>query len=651
MSLAVLPASTNQSATGVVLGDSWSSRVEIAAGVIAIALLVVGGWVSYGDATRAEVGQLLQFSAAVLVVLPTLIRALPGIVGAGGDAFSDQLLAIAMLGALAAGEYTTAVFVPLIMAIGHLVEQHSIQGTQAAIDGLLSLQARQATVESSGGERVVDAAAVRIGDVLVIRPGETIAADGVIQTGESSLDESSITGESTPRDATVGDAVFAGSLNLAGLLRVTVHRVGAETSLGKVAALLAAAAQSKIPLLRTLERYAEFYIPAVALLAAFVLLLTHDMQRVVTVFIVACPCAMVLASPAATVATMAVASRRGILVKNARFLDSLADADTVVFDKTGTLTHGRLELVSVHPTDATGEAALLSVAATCALGSRHPVSQAIRAVVEQRQIKPRWHATVVQELPGLGVETSQGGEQLRLGKTSWLQACGVICPAPPQHVGPLTGVALDEEFLGYLLFADPVRDEAPELVADLRSLGITRVGLLTGDRHEAAEIVAAAVGCDFMQASMLPEEKLRAVQSECERGRRVIAVGDGINDALALAAGHVGIALGARGAEIAIQSADVALMNNDLRRIAEAIRLARASRRVILQNLAIALASTSVMLILSAVGTINPIWGALLHNLGTIGVLFNSARLLRLSPSSTAAVSDLPRSLALSSSV
>ncbi len=633
MSLAVIPVNTREATRSVFLSDSWRSQLEVCASLIAIVLLVVGGWVSYGDATRAEVGQLLQFVAALIAVLPTLIRACPGCAANDSDVFSDQLLAVAMLGALAAGEYITAVVVPLIMSIGHLVEQHSIQGTRAAIDGLLRLQSRQASIETKDGEQIVEATRVGVGDVLVIRPGETIAADGVIRSGESSLDESSITGEATPRDATVGDSVFAGSINLAGLLHVTVQKVGAETSLGKVARLLSAAAQSKIPMVRTMERYAEFYIPAVALLAAFVFLLTHDLQRVVTVFIVACPCAMVLAGPAATVATIAVTSRRGILVKNARFLDSLADANTVVFDKTGTLTQGHLQLVSVNPVGETSEATLLSAAATCALGSRHPVSQAIRTVIESRQIAPRWTGTSVHESPGRGVESPHNGDQLRLGKAAWLQACGVDCPEPPQHVGPLTGVALNHKFLGYLLFADPMRGEAPELVADLRSLGITRVGLLTGDRPEAAEVVAAAVGCDFLQASMLPEEKLRAVQAECDRGRRVVVVGDGINDALALAAGNVGIALGARGSEIAIQSADVALMNNDLRRVAEAIRLARASRRVIVQNLAIALASTSLMLVLSAVGTLNPIWGALLHNLGTIGVLFNSARLLRLSPS------------------
>lgn len=610
--------------------DSQATRrVVFYGGAGALALLAIGSWFFHFDSARTDLGELLQFAAALLIMAPILLQAVRSTVAADADCFSDQLLAIAMLGALAAGEYITAVVVPLIMAVGHLIEQHSIRGTQAAISGLLKLQARQATIETPSGEQVVPCHDLTAGQIVIVRPGEILPADGVILSGTSSLDESSITGESVPRDAETGGMVFAGSMNLAGRLRVEVTRVGVQTSLGKIAQLLQLAWQSKAPVQKTLERYAGFYVPGVALLAAFVFLVTHDVPRMVTVFIVSCPCAMVLAGPAATVAAIAVASRCGILVKNARFLDALADADTVVFDKTGTLTTGQLELIHAVPAEGVPEDELLASAALCAQGSQHPIARAIRTAADLRGLLTAHDVEGHREVAGCGVECDRAARRVRLGRAAWLEKNGVICPPVPQHCGPLTGVACDDRFLGFLLFADPLRGESRELVDDLRILGIDRVVLLTGDRYEAAAPIAESIGCNALHANMLPEQKLVAVRSECQAGRKVLVVGDGINDALALAAGNVSIALGARGSEIAIQSSDIALMSNDLRRVADAIRLSRISRRVILQNLFIALMSTLSMLALSAVGAIDSILGAVLHNVGTIGVLLNSARLLQ----------------------
>ncbi|HWA99613.1 MAG TPA: cation-translocating P-type ATPase [Pirellulales bacterium] len=628
MSTATLPLAENTARTRPAPSVDWLTDGAIYGSGIALGLLGLATWINHTDSSRTELGQLLSFLAAVLVVAPTLARALYSSMKDNPDRFSENLLAIAMLGALAAGEYATAILVPLIMGVGHLVERHSIQGTQAAINSLTKLQARQATIETPDGEETVAAEILRAGQVLIVRPGEVLPADGVILSGTTHLDESSITGESVPREASERDLVYAGSINLAGRLRVEVTQVGTATSLGKIARLLEFAAQSKLPVQKTLERYAEFYVPAVALLAAFIFLVTDDMQRLVSVFIVACPCAMVLAGPAATVATIATSSRGGILVKNAKFLDALAAADTVVFDKTGTLTLGQLELISALPSPGVSNDELFRAAAVCAQGSQHPIARAIRFCVADRRCGVPDHGEDHCELPGRGVEAVGLDGRLRMGQFAWLQSSGIDCPAPPPHTGPLAGVARDDMFLGYLLFADPLRSDALELVERLRNLGIQRIVLLTGDRPEAARPIAEAIRCDVLHAGVLPEQKLTAVQAECAQARKVLVVGDGINDALALAAGHVSIAIGARASEIAIQSADIALMGGDLRRIADAILLARMSRRVILQNMAIALGSTCTMLAISATGLLSPLLGALLHNVGTIGVLLNSARLL-----------------------
>jgi len=615
------------------------SQLELAVAVVALGIYALGLYLVGQGADRAALGTVLQFLAAAAAVAPSSGRAIAGLFERSPDAYSDQLVTIAVLGAALFGEYGTAVFVPLIMAIGHGVERHNIQGVQAAIDGLRRLQAREAVLLTDSGERSISVERIRPDDRLLVRPGETIAADGVIETGRSAVDEASITGESTPRDVGEQGEVFAGSINLAGVLRIRVIRTGGETSFGRVSALLAEAAESKTPTTRLMERCAESYLPGVALAAAFTFWITRDVSRVLTMLIVACPCALILAGPAATIAALAVASRRGILIKSGRHFDALAEVDTVVFDKTGTLTYGELRLAGIFPATAVSEAELLAAAVRCAQTSKHPLSAAVCAAAHARGLRTAT-AAASQEYAGRGIELSSDGEMLRFGKPEWLREADVDVPEPPTHIGPLAATAQGTRFLGFLLFADQVRAEARQVQQELRKEGIDRIILLTGDRTATAEAIAREVGCDDVRAEMLPADKLAAVEHERRQGRRVLVVGDGINDAPALAGGHVGIAMGARGSDIAIQSADVALMSNDLRRIPEAVRLARAVRRNVLQNIGIAGGCVGLMLVLGGGGFLGPIAGAVLHNVGTVLVLLNAARLLREPP--TAALVPRP---------
>lgn len=607
----------------------WPSIVGQLLSVTALTILGTGEIFARLHEGNRELGSLLQFAAAVLIAAPMVALVFRSAVDPTAEAFGDQLVAIAVLGALAMGEYATAVIVPIIMNLGHLIEQRSVQGSRDAIEGLKRLTIRTATLVINGRESVVDAEDVRIGDIASVKPGGVLPADGMVCWGESSLDESSITGESVPRDVTPGDRVYAGSINLAGPLHIAVEKIGAETSLGAIAACLHGALGSKAPIVRLLERYAGLYVPIVALLAAFVYFVSRDLQRTIAVFVVSCPCALVLGGPAAMIAAIASATRRGILIKNSAFLEALADADTVVFDKTGTLTEGRLTVCGILPREGFEQANLLLTASICAAHSTHPVACAIVAAqAEPKQVVPVAAAGSIRELAGCGIEASQGDDIILLGKPRWLEECGVDVPQVPSHVGPVVALARNKTFCGFILLADRVRPEAAAAVRELRSMGIERTVLITGDQQPSAAAVAGALGMDAVFADVLPQDKLTLVQTERQNRRTTIVVGDGINDALALAGGDVGIAMGGRGADIAIQSADVVLMSNDLNKIADAIRLAIRTRRIIGQNIAIALTGSIAMLTLSSVGAVNAVAGAFLHNIGTILVLVNAARLL-----------------------
>jgi heavy metal translocating P-type ATPase len=380
---------------------------------------------------------------------------------------------------------------------------------------------------------------------------------------------------------------------------------------------------------RLLERYAAYYVPIILMVAAVVLFVTRDMSRAVAVLVVACPGAFVLAGPTAMIAALAAASRVGILIKNTKFLEVLADVDTVILDKTGTVTLGHLEVVSALPYGSATEQELLRAAVCCASGSRHPVSRAVVRAAASAALAPMEPVTFVEEKPGQGVTALAGGQRYLLGRADWLRECGLQVPENPEHGGAVVWAARENELLGCLLLADLPRPEARQAIHELRELNLSRIVLLTGDRRHVAEQVARTLEIEHVVAEVLPEQKLETVQAEKAAGRCVMVVGDGVNDALALASGDVGVAMGAMGSDVALKSADVALMANDLARLPLAVRLSRRTRRTISQNLFIGAGSSVFMLALAALGVVSPIVGAVLHNAGEIYILFNSARLLR----------------------
>jgi Cd2+/Zn2+-exporting ATPase/Cu+-exporting ATPase len=575
---------------------------------------------------QGEISALVLAVAAVAAVLPITVAAVRGFVGRDPHAMVDQLVALALLAALAVGDFATAILIPLIMQIAHVLEERGIMGARAAIEGLRTLRPRRACRVSPRGEEDVAVDALVPGDRIIVRPGEAFAADGRVVRGASAVDQSSMTGEAVPEEVAPGSRVFAGTINLSGVLEVDVTDVAAGTALGRILELLRAAERVRTPIVRLIERYAGLYLPAVVAVAALTLVWSQELSRAIAVLVVSCPCALVLASPSAMTAALAVATRLGVLVKNARFLEVLGDVDTLVLDKTGTATVGQLDVVGVDPMGDLPAAEVLAAAGACARGSRHPVARAVTAAAGTMT---ELSLDGIEEIHGRGVLARDDGSLVRLGSARWLREEGLDLPPEPAHDGPVVWVARDRHLLGLLRLADRPRAGAADAVAGMRRLGVRRVLLMTGDGQEAAQAVGQALGVDEVLARCLPEGKLAAVEGERAAGRRVMVVGDGINDALALGRADIGVAMGAMGSDVAVGSADVALMGTDLRRLPQLVRLARRTRAIIAQNAALAIGGSLVVMALAGLGAVSPLTGAVVQNVGTLVVLANSARLLR----------------------
>ena len=590
-------------------------------------LLAVGWAWGFFFPDQATIGAIVQLLAVVIVSWPVFQQAAEGFAAKDPGSYTEQLVALAILAAVVIGDFITAGMVPLLMEVGHLLEERSVMGARAAIEGIQKLQARRATVLEDGKEHSVDPDELEIGGIIVVRPGETIPADAVVVQGSSSVDQAYITGESMHEDVGPGSPVFAGTINLDGLIRAEVKGVGNDTALGRVIALLQEAEDSKAPITRLLERYAAAYLPIVLAIAAIVLFTTGQVDRAIAVLVVACPCALVLSGPVAMVAALAVASRWGILIKGSSFLERVSEVDTVVLDKTGTVTLGTLSVLSLNPVDGVEESELLEAAGCCGHGSLHPVSRAAVAAARAAGIEPT-PPSELREIAGKGVEAETEQGLLRMGRATWLSEVGSSVDAVDDSAGIAVFVAREERVLGWLELADTPRPEAAETLKGLRALGAKRLVLLTGDRERVAAEVAQQLGFDAYEAEVLPERKAELVAEEQAAGRRVMMVGDGVNDALALHSADVGVAVGAVINEVALGGADIALMGNNLIRLPQMVELANRTRNTINLNVLVGGGFSILMLAAAAGGLINPMVGALLHNGGAIFVVMNSARLL-----------------------
>ncbi len=623
--------------------------IRLTFAVVAAGLLVLGVLLRWQWPDQSDIADLLSAAAAALVGIPTFVDAWKSLRQPSLHGVTDQLVAAALLAAWASGDLASAALVPLVMVIGHVLEDRSLLGSREAIAAVGRLtRGRARRLRADGSAEEVESAALRRGDRIELRAGDRSPADGIVRAGMSSLDTAPITGESVPLEVASGDAVDAGVINLSGRLEIEVTRTGSQTTLGRVVELMRDAERSKPPITRLLEKHAQSYLVLVLLAAAATWLLTGNVRFALAVLVASCPCALVLAAPATSIASLAVAARHGVLVRGTAFLEELAEVDTIILDKTGTVTLGELKLQGVAPAAGESEREVIRLAGSLGAASSHPVSHALAgavAVAQRRRIED------VQEVGGKGLYgrlgESDGGGEVVLGRRELLIERGIDVPLAPPHDGPVVGVAHAGRFRGWLLLADEPRAEARQALADLREMGLTRQILVTGDRASVAETIARRLGIDEVVAEVLPEQKLLRVQQEIGAGRRPLVVGDGVNDALALKAGAVGVAMGARGTDVALASSDLVLMTSDLRRLGTCIRLSRMARRAIATNVAIGLGWTVLVLALAAVGKVNALLAALLHNAGTLAVLANAGRLLRFDETTPLPVSEPPTAIPL----
>jgi len=581
-----------------------------------------------------EIGAISAFFGAVLLGAPIVWGAIKDLIE--GHLHMTELVALAIVACFALQDYRTAGVVAFFMLIAELIQHRTALGARASLEELIKLTpAKARLIREDGSEDEVDSTKLSPGDRIRIRPGDSIAADGKIITGESSINEATITGESLPADKGPDDLVFAGTTNLTGALEVEVAKAGADTTLGRVQSLILDAEKTKTPVMRIIDRHIQWYTPVVIMLAAFFLFVTRDMTVAITALVVTCPCAIILATPTAMVAALSSAARLGILVKNVSDLEAAGRMNVVVFDKTGTLTTGELAVSRLAPAENVSGGDLLRLAASVERHSNHPIAKALVAIAREAKI-PLSEPDEVKETPGRGVEGRVDGVRVLVGREQWLKSKQTDLSSvennpelvPPEGVSVLY-VGRDHRCIGWIGLEDKARPDAREATAELKQLGFKRLTMLTGDRWSVAHKVANELGCSDVEAECLPERKLEIVEAMKEKGYKVIVVGDGVNDAPALAAGDMGIAMGAAGSDIAINSATIALMSSDLEKLPFLVRLSRKSTNVVYQNLIFGVFFIMGGLTLAFMQYLTPIMAAVLHNLGSFVVIFNSARLVR----------------------
>ena len=605
-------------------------RREIICGAAAIACLAVGLLYGYLFPARPVVPALLYTVGFLIEGVPVMVSAVKGILTKNLTNAMEILVAIAILACYFTQDLILAVLIPLILNAVHLLEERSIMGGRDVIEVLKRMRQTSAILLDGETETVIDARELKAGQRILIKPGTGIPIDGRVVSGESNIDQKSLTGEPQPFPVKAGDPVYAGTVNIDGRLVVEVEKEYVDTSFSKILKLLEESENISIPESRLIDRFMQYYIPFALAVAAGVALVTADITKAIAILVVSCPCGQMLVSSAPMIAALSVATKHGILIKNSKFIEELTEIDAVVFDKTGTLTVGDLSLTERLPYGESAEEELMIAAASVACASTHPVSRAVCVAAEGLEY-PRDIA--VREISGKGMEgtTADSAHVIRFGNRDWMLACGIEVPQDfaAELTGSVSFVAMDDRLLGALGLNDTVRPEAASGIQMLRGLGVEETVMLTGDRERAAMAICEEVGIDTLHAQLLPQDKMERLCALKEE-HNVLAVGDGINDALALREADVGIAMGAMGSDLAIQSADIALMNNNLHNIPFAVRLARRTRAIVYQNLALSMAISVLMITLSAFGIISALAGSILHNCGAFAVLLNSSRILKI---------------------
>jgi P-type Cu+ transporter len=603
-------------------------------GIVAVVIMVaaVGEWLGIFDRMLER----LPWWVPALAILVGGWPVLRGVVLATRrlEITSHSLMTVGAIASITIGEWATAALIVFFMRFGEWLERLTTERNREALQQLVALQPVRARVVRDGQEIEVPVAEVAVGEVVVVRPGERIPVDGTVVAGEAPVDQAPITGESIPVDKTTGDTVFAATIAQAGSLTVRADTPSTDTTFAQIVRLVEEAESQKTPVQRFADRFSTWYLPLVLGIAIITYLVTGQVVNAVAVLVVACACAITIATPVVVLASVGTAARRGLLIKGGVALEQLARVDTVVMDKTGTLTHGAPRLTNIVTLNGVPERALLEAVATVEGRSEHPIARAMVDMARARGIAPR-PLERFQPLPGRGVVGSVDGAEWAVGNRRLMEERGIPLAAADDAQGSALEaagktaffVAHQGEIVGVIGVADVVRPEVKRAIADLKRLGVRRLLLLTGDHSRVAAAIAGELGLEY-RADLLPQDKIAVVKHLQAEGAVVMMVGDGINDAPALAQANVGVAMGA-GTGAALEAADVALLRNDWTMVPEAIRIGRRGVRTIQQNLGFTALYNVLGLALAAVGILPPVWAAAAQSLPDVAIMLNSARLLR----------------------
>ncbi|AKB62029.1 Lead, cadmium, zinc and mercury transporting ATPase [Methanosarcina mazei SarPi] len=554
------------------------------------------------------------------------------------DFTADIPVTIATIAAIAIGQYSAAAVVAVLLLLGGMLEELVSARAGKALESLAKLLPDRVTVRRDGHDIVVPLEDVQVGDTILVKSGERIAVDGTVHSGNASVNQAAITGESLPVDKQSGDTVFAGTLNETGAMEILATKVGKETTLGQINRLIEEAQTQKPNVERLLNRHAKIYTPTAIVLGGLLWWWSGDMMRAITMLIVFCPCVMVLATPTALVASVGNAALKGNLIKKGATIESMAKIDTVIFDKTGTLTYGEPKLASIIVLNNNSDENLLLLAAIAEKFSEHPFGKAVVKAAEEKGLSIP-DPESFESISGIGIKVKTCGKNIFVGRPKQLFTLNIshsdetekIIKEQSQLGRNVVVIGIENEVAGLLTFEDKIRPESKKSIENLHKLGIKTV-MVTGDSKAVAERIAKSLDISEVYAEVMPQEKVEIVKRLQLKGHKIIFVGDGVNDGPALVTADVGVAMGLTGTDVAIETAEVGLLSDDLLKIPYLISISKKAINTIWQNVAFSLSILSIAVILTVPGILTPVTGALLHELSSIPVIMNSARLITYKP-------------------
>ncbi len=574
----------------------------------------------------------LEILAAIIGGTPLLTQAIKDI--KNKTVTADVFMSMGVVASALIGEFRSAAVISMFMLISEYIDSFTIEKSRKAIKSLIEQAPKVARVKKEEEEVEVPIDEVKKGDIVIVRSGEKIPVEGIVINGHGAVNQAVITGESMPVEKKVGDTVFAATINEVGVLFIKVMHVGEDTTYSKIIKLVQEAESAKAKVQRVADKFASYFTPVIIIASLATYFFTHNIQNAIAVIVVACPCAVAIATPLAVVAGMGIAAKNGIIIKGGKYLEALANIDTIVMDKTGTLTLGIPAVIEVKSFNNFSLDEVIELAGASEMYSEHPLAKAILKISKKKfDVEPENYKI----LPGFGIAMVYKGKNVLFGSKELLNKNGIIKPSEldkfieerEMRGETVLTLVVDNIVAGAISVADQLKEGTKEVIKELEGLNINETYILTGDNEKSARTIAEMLNIKHYIANLKPEDKVKEVKKLIERGRKVLMVGDGINDAPALAQSNVGLAMGAMGADIAIESADVVIMNDDWRQIPKAIKIGKKTFKIIKQNLAISILFNIAGIGLASTGIFTPVMAAFAHVIPDVIVFLNSSRLLK----------------------